>query len=144
MNRNQGMERLEISAMTFGPFGIAQREGKTVLIPNVAPGDLVEAEITSMRRDYATARSIRLVHPGLAHREPRCRYLPRCGGCDWQQIEYGAQIRIKSELIAAEFRRALGVQIDSKGLVAAAETEFAYRSRMRLKVGRDGAVGYHE
>src|SRR5579859_6322349 len=138
------MERLEITAMTYGPFGVAHLNGKTVLTPNVAPGDRVEAEITATRRDYATARPVRLLRPGVARREPRCRYLPRCGGCDWQQIEYHAQVRIKAELMAAEFRRALGVELDPKGLVAAADAEFAYRSRVRLKVDRDGAIGYHE
>jgi 23S rRNA (uracil1939-C5)-methyltransferase len=138
------MERLEITAMTYGPFGVAHLNGKTVLTPNVAPGDRVEAEITSTRRDYAMARPVRLLRAGVERREPRCRYLPRCGGCDWQQIAYHAQVRIKAELMAAEFRRALGVELDPKGLVAAADAEFAYRSRVRLKIDRDGAIGYHE
>jgi 23S rRNA (uracil1939-C5)-methyltransferase len=138
------MEQLEISAMTYGPFGVAHLNGKTVLTPNVAPGDRVEVEITSTRRDYAVARPVRLLRAGAERREPPCRYLPRCGGCDWQQIEYHAQVRIKAELIAAEFRRALGVELDPKGLVAAADAEFAYRSRVRLKIDRDGAIGYHE
>jgi len=34
--------------------------------------------------------------------------------------------------------------IDPAGLVEAAPSEFGYRSRVRLKAGRDGALGYHE
>ena len=130
--------------MTYGPFGVAHLNGKTVLTPNVAPGDRVEVEITSTRRDYAVARPVRLLSAGVERREPPCRYLPRCGGCDWQQIEYRAQVRIKADLMAAEFRRALGVELDPKGLVAAADADFAYRSRVRMKIDRDGAIGYHE
>jgi len=130
--------------MTYGPFGIAHLNGKTVLTPSVAPGDHVEVEITSTRRDYAVARPVRLLRAGAERREPPCRYLPRCGGCDWQQIEYHVQVRIKADLMAAEFRRALGVELDPKDLVAAADAEFAYRSRVRLKIDRDGAIGYHE
>jgi 23S rRNA (uracil1939-C5)-methyltransferase len=138
------MERLEITAMSSGPFGIAQAQGKAILIPNVAPGDLVEAEITSAHRDYSVARPMRLLRAGSERRDPRCPYLPRCGGCDWQQISYRAQVRTKGELIAAEFRRALGVELDPNGLVDPAEAEFGYRSRVRLKTGRAGVIGYHE
>jgi 23S rRNA (uracil1939-C5)-methyltransferase len=97
-----------------------------------------------MRRDYAIARPVRLIEAGPDRREPPCRYLPRCGGCDWQQINYGAQVRIKSELLAAEFRRVFGRELDPDGLVEPAAAEFGYRSRVRLKTGSDGAIGYHE
>ncbi len=130
--------------MTYGPFGVAHLNGKTVLTPNVAPGDQVEAEITSTRRDYAVARPVRLLRAGVDRREPRCRYLPTCGGCDWQQIEYSAQVGIKAELTVAEFGRAFGVELDPIGLIEPADAEFAYRSRVRLKIDREGAIGYHE
>src|SRR2546429_27345 len=138
------MGRLEISTISFGPFGIAHHAGKTVLVPNVAPGDLIDAELTSTHRDYATARPVRLLRAGEARRPPPCRFLPRCGGCDWQQIEYGAQIRIKTDLLVAEFRRGLGVDLDPDGLIEPATAEFGYRSRVRLKSDRNGTIGYHE
>ena len=74
---------------------------------------------------------------------PPCRFVPRCGGCDWQHLEYAAQVRIKAELIAAEFKRALGVELDPAGLVEPSPAEFGYRARIRLKTGRDGTLGYH-
>lgn len=130
--------------MSFGPYGIARHEGKAVLIANVAPGDLVDSEITSARRDYAIGRLVRLVQAGADRRAVDCRYLPQCGGCDWQQLAYAAQVRIKAALLAAEFRRALGVELDLVGLIEPAAVEFGYRSRVRLKIGANGTVGYYE
>ncbi len=138
------MERFEIGTMSFGPYGIAHAEGKTILIPDVAPGDLIEAEVVSARRDYTIARAVRLLTPGPERREARCRYRPRCGGCDWQQISYTAQVQIKADLLAAEFRRNFGVELRPEGLVELAENAFGYRSRVRLKVSPEGAIGYHE
>jgi 23S rRNA (uracil1939-C5)-methyltransferase len=71
-------------------------------------------------------------------------YLPQCGGCDWQQIAYPAQIRLKAELLVAEFRRGLGVEIDTHELIAPAPSEFGYRARVRVRTGPDGAIGYRE
>src|SRR4029077_12741387 len=134
---------LEITAMTLGPYGVAHLDGKAVMVPNAAPGDLLDAHVEVQRRDHAIARIERILRPGSDRREPPCRFLPRCGGCDWQQIDYDAQVALKAELIAAEFHRVLGVELDPQGLVEAAPAEFAYRSRTRFKT--DGArVGFHE
>ncbi len=134
---------IEISGMTFGPYGVSHREGKTVLMPGVAPGDVVEASIIAEHSDYKVAKLERVIRPGATRREPPCRFVPRCGGCDWQHLEYAAQVRIKGELITAEFKRALGFHLDPEGLVEASPAEFGYRARIRLKVGRDGTIGYH-
>ena len=130
--------------MTFGPFGVGRLEGKTVMVANTGPGDLVEVEVVSQRRDYAIGRLKQVIHAGPASRRPPCRFLPRCGGCDWQQIEYSAQVRLKGELVAAEFRRGLGLELDAANLVEAAPAEFGYRSRIRLKTGADGRMGFYE
>ncbi|MGH7839019.1 MAG: hypothetical protein ACREQC_14500, partial [Candidatus Binataceae bacterium] len=138
------MKRFEISAMTFGPYGLGHVDGKTVMAPNVAPGDLIETTITAEHQDYALGGVPRVVQAGADRREPPCIYLPRCGGCDWQQIKYAAQLRLKTELLAAEFRRAFAIELDPLGLVVPAPAEFGYRARVRLKVGRDGVLGFQE
>ncbi|HUY38014.1 MAG TPA: class I SAM-dependent RNA methyltransferase [Candidatus Binataceae bacterium] len=138
------MAEIEITTMTLGPYGVGHRDGKTVMVPNAAPGDRLEVAIRSERRDYSVGVIERVVAGGPQRRATPCPYLPRCGGCDWQQIEYPTQVRLKSELIARELGRALGVEIDPSSLVEPAPAEFGYRARIRLKVGRGGALGFHE
>ena len=41
------MPEIEITAMTFGPFGVGRHEGKAVMVPGAAAGDRVEVEIVS-------------------------------------------------------------------------------------------------
>lgn len=137
------MPEIEINTMTFGPYGVGRIDGKSVMVPHAAPGDRLEVALKSERRDYAIARIDRIIRPGSTRREPPCQFLPRCGGCDWQQIEYQAQVVLKAELIAAEFRHVLGVELDPNGLVEAAPGEFAYRSRTRFKTS-GASVGFHE
>ncbi|HZP44325.1 MAG TPA: class I SAM-dependent RNA methyltransferase [Candidatus Binataceae bacterium] len=145
-NKKSGalMDRLLIETMTLGPYGIARLDGNTVMVPRVAPGDLVEVEIDELKRSHALARLARVVQPGRDRRAAPCPYQAQCGGCDWQQIAYAAQLELKSALLAAEFRRALGVPLPRDGLVQAAPAEFGYRARIRLGVGRNGELGYHE
>jgi 23S rRNA (uracil1939-C5)-methyltransferase len=135
--------QLEITVMTLGPYGVAHLDGKAVMVPNAAPGDLLEAYIEVNRREHAIARIERIVRPGSDRREAPCRFLPRCGGCDWQQIDYDAQVRLKGELIAAAFARTLDYRCDARGLVEPAAADFGYRARIRLKCDR-GSLGFHE
>jgi 23S rRNA (uracil1939-C5)-methyltransferase len=138
------MPEIEIKAMTFGPFGVGRRDGKAVMVPGAVTGDLLNVEIVSQRRDYAVAKIREIVKASGERRAAPCPYLPLCGGCDWQHIDYRAQVRFKGEVVARELRHALGAEIDPVGLVEAAPAEFGYRSRIRLRVGPKGALGFYE
>ena len=142
--------RVQIKAMGLGPYGFARIDespgsiGKIVMVPNTAPGDLAEVEIVRDHRDYSVGRLRALLAPGAARRPAPCEYLPRCGGCDWQQIDYRAQVKIKGELIAHELNRVLNCAIDPVGLVEPASDEFGYRSRIRLRVSRNLRLGFNQ
>jgi 23S rRNA (uracil1939-C5)-methyltransferase len=135
---------VEITAMTFGPYGVGRVDGRSVMVPHSVPGDLLDVTIQSEHRGYAIGRIARVVAPGAGRRPPPCAFLPRCGGCDWQHIEYHEQVRLKAQTVVHEFRHALGVDLDAATLVEPAPSEFEYRSRVRLKVGRRGAIGLYE
>ena len=138
------MTEIEISAMTFGAFGVGRIGGKAVMVPGAVVGDRLDVEIVSERRDYSVAKIREVVSASAERRAAPCPYLPRCGGCDWQHIEYGAQVRFKGEVVARELGHALGIEIDPSGLVEQAPAEFGYRSRIRLRVGAKGALGFYE
>ena len=138
------MAEVEISAMTFGPYGVGHRDGKAVMVAHSVAGDRLDVAPFSERRDYAVAKIREIVRASDDRRGAPCPYLPRCGGCDWQHIEYAAQVRFKGEVIARELGHALGIEIDPVDLVEPAPAEFGYRSRIRLKVGAHGVLGFHE
>jgi 23S rRNA (uracil1939-C5)-methyltransferase len=130
--------------MTFGPCAIARVGGKSVMIPAAVPGDVLEIETTTNRRDYSRASIVRVVQPAPERREPPCPHASRCGGCDWQHIRYEAQARLKGQVLAAEFRHAIGIGLNPEGLIEPAPAEFGYRSRVRLKTGPAGTIGFRQ
>jgi 23S rRNA (uracil1939-C5)-methyltransferase len=138
------MPEIEISAMTFGPFGLGHLDGKALMVPNAVVGDRLDVAIESERRDYSLATIRAIVRPSPDRRDAPCPFLPRCGGCDWQHIDYSAQLRFKSEMIARELNHALEAALDPIDLVEPAPAEFGYRSRIRLKTGPKGLLGFHQ
>ena len=138
------MAEVEITAMTFGPFGVGRLDGRAVMVPNAAPGDLLEVTVTEQRAGHLVARVERVLKASAARRTPPCSYLPRCGGCDWQQIAYPEQVRFKAEVVAAALNRALGLQFDPAALIEPAPAEFGYRARIRFQAARGGRLGFYE
>jgi 23S rRNA (uracil1939-C5)-methyltransferase len=136
--------QVEIDEMTLGPYGVGRLDGKATLVANSVRGDVLQVSISGNHRDYFTGRLDRIISPGPSRRVPPCPFLPRCGGCDWQQISYPEQAAAKGRLIAAQLNRALGLELDPANLIIAAPAEFGYRSRLRLKVKGKGALGFFE
>lgn len=136
------MPEIEVNAMTFGPYAVGRIDGHKVMVPNATPGDRLEVTIASRRRDFSIANIDRIITAGPDRRVPPCPFLPRCGGCDWQQLKYAAQLHAKAELITTGLRRA-NIDVTGENLIEPAPQEFGYRSRIRLKVGRDGKLGFY-
>lgn len=137
------MPEIEVNAMTFGPYAVAHLNGLTVMVPHAAPGDRLEVTVVSRRRGFSVGAIERIIAPSPDRRVPPCPYVPRCGGCDWQHLDYPAQLRAKAQLIAAGLRHA-DIDVSAEDLVEPAPEEFGYRSRIRLKVGRGGKLGFHQ
>jgi 23S rRNA (uracil1939-C5)-methyltransferase len=136
------MPEIEISSMTFGPYGVGHLDGKTVMVSHAAPGDRIDVELDTSRRDYSLGTVRAIISPGLDRRAAPCPFLPRCGGCDWQHLAYPAQVRIKGELVASTLNHALELKLDPAKLIEPAAREFGYRSRIRLKAGAHGVLGF--
>ncbi len=130
--------------MSFGRYGVGRLDGKVVMVPAAVPGDLVEVEVVADHKDYLEATSRTLSRASLERRTPPCPYVPRCGGCDWQHINYDAQVRFKVRLVADQISRALNLTLDESALLEPAPSEFGYRSRLRLQIGRRGEVGFNQ
>src|SRR5208283_3419689 len=138
------MPEIDVKAMTFGPYAVARADGHTLMVPNATPGDRLEVSIASRRRDVSIANIDRIITPGPSRRVPPCPFLPRCGGCDWQQVAYDGQVRLKAQMISAEIARALRIPVDPAGLVEPAPEEFGYRSRIRFKVAPGAKLGFNQ
>ncbi len=144
MIKEEEQFQIAIDDMTLGPYGIGRSEGKAILVANAAPGDVLRISIAESHRDYSVARLNGVIRPGPSRRSAPCVFLPRCGGCDWQQIAYPEQVAAKGRLISAELKRALGLELEPRELVVPAPAEFGYRSRLRLKARGDGALGFYQ
>ena len=79
---------LRIEKGVYRGLGLARHEGQVVFVPRAVPGDLVRARIESARPGYVEATLESLIERSGDRRTSPCPYVPRCGGCAYQEIAY--------------------------------------------------------
>jgi len=124
---------LRISDLAFGGEGVARWEDFVVFVPFVAVGELVEAEITELKKRYARARLLRVLEPSPERVEPGCRYFGACGGCQYQHLAYSAQLRLKHKQIGDLFERLGHFDRRLVAPVIPCPQPYGYRNRIMVR-----------
>jgi 23S rRNA (uracil1939-C5)-methyltransferase len=117
-----------------------------VFVPATAIGDEVElSPLTTSKKKFARANAESIVEPGPSRIEPMCEHAGTCGGCNWQHMEYSAQLAAKEDIVRAALARIGGVG-DLDALlrpIVASPSPFGYRARARwIEATNGGGVGY--
>ena len=85
-----------IEDIGVGGEGIGKVDGYTLFIKDAIIGDVVEAKIVKAKKNYGYARLMNIVTPSENRVEkPACPMARRCGGCQIQEMKYGAQLAFK-------------------------------------------------
>jgi len=140
--RLPNQETLTIEKLVYGGEGLARLEGKVVLTPFVLPGEVVRVETDRAKNDLWRGRLLAVLQPSPARVTPGCPYFQRCGGCQYQHIDYPFQLEQKREILREVLQRVGKIAFTGEiGLISG--EPWQYRNRVQLHI-EDGAVGYFE
>ena len=95
-----------IEDIGVGGEGIGKVDGYTLFIKDAIIGDVVEAKIVKAKKNYGYARLMNIVTPSENRVEkPACPMARRCGGCQIQEMKYGAQLAFKEGKVRGNLER---------------------------------------
>lgn len=140
MNKND-IAQVEIVDLGTDGNGIGKVNGYTLFIKDTVPGDIVEAKVIKVKKNYGYARVERVLQPSSFRMEPKCEYAKSCGGCQLQQISYEKQLEFKHNKVRNNLIRIGG--IDSNYLdsimepIVGADNPFFYRNKAQFPFGTD-------
>ena len=103
--RKKDIVELEISDLAYGGTSVAKVNGFVVLVYGGIPGDVVKAEITKKKTNYAEAKLLELVRESELRTKPACSHFGFCGGCTWQNLKYEEQVRFKAKFVKDSLER---------------------------------------
>ena len=135
-------DRLEdLLLESWGRLGeaMARHNGQPVFVFGGIPGERVTAQVTRVHRQYAAAAVVEVLQPAPSRVDPPCQYFGPCTGCQWQHLDYDAQLAAKREKVVDALLRVGGLFDDPADAPVAdvlpSPDRYGYRNHARFTVG---------
>ncbi len=146
MNRSDKFGKtLEVAIEKIVPngFGLAFADNLTVFVALAAKGDKLRVRIKEKKGKVAFAEIVEILEPSADRAEPKCVYFGRCGGCNFQQLDYEAQLEAKAGIIRDCLTRIGKINYEREIAVIGSPKPYGYRSRAQWHVdSRRKKLGY--
>lgn len=136
---------VEVERILPGGMGLAHANGKTVFVSLAAPGDRLRVQVEREQGNVLFASVVEILAPSPVRVEPPCPYFGRCGGCDFQQLTYEAQLAAKTEIISDCLQRIGRLDQMPEFMVHPSPHNWRYRVRATWQIDREQQqIGYYE
>jgi 23S rRNA (uracil1939-C5)-methyltransferase len=145
--RKKDIVELEISDLAYGGTSVAKVGGFVVLVYGGIPGDVVKAQITKKKTNYAEAKLLEIVKESELRTKPSCSHFGFCGGCTWQNLKYEEQVRFKTKFVKDGLERIGGFTDPPVEDALGSDDVFYYRNKMEYAFsphpGKKLVLGLH-
>lgn len=133
---------VEIDGMAHGGSGIGRHRGSTVFVPYTIPGERVLARAEQTVNHVTYASGVRLLDASGDRVYPRCPHFGpgRCWGCQWQHIDYAAQLLLKQDVLVDQLERLGGIRDDVVQPVLPSPSQWGYNHHMTFSLGSTGKL----
>ena len=128
---------LHIEDIGTGGEGIGKADGFTFFVKDAIVGDVIEAKIMKLKKNYGYARLMKVLTPSKDRVEPKCPVARQCGGCQIQEMRYEAQLAFKQKMVQNNLERIGGLSDFEMYPVIGMETPYAYRNKAQFPIGTD-------
>ena len=137
---------LEIDSLSNLGKGVGRHEDWVVFVSHALPGELVKARIFRNNASYSEADLVEVIRPSPDRVEPACKLFGECGGCQYQNLDYSAQLEWKRGQVSELLRRMAGIEFPVSPVIPSPVT-YGYRSKItphfqKPDKGRIGPIGF--
>jgi 23S rRNA (uracil1939-C5)-methyltransferase len=135
MGRKKKLPLLEkVEIMDIGARGraIARVENFVTFVADGLPGDVADLQVTRRRKSYQEARVVKFHSYSPVRSEPFCRHFGTCGGCRWQDLQYGQQLHYKQKEVVDTLQRIGRLELPAVRPILASPNERHYRNKLEF------------
>ncbi len=146
------MVEVEITDLTDNGDGVGRVDDRSqslvVFMPDTVPGDRISSRLVHVKRQYAHGKLDRILAPSPHRQRPNCIVADKCGGCQWQHINYAYQLIAKQNQVIQALERIGGFSQPPVDSVLAGHSELGYRNKatypLRLSATGQVQAGYYQ
>ena len=137
---------LTIDSLSNQGAGVGRVDNWVIFVPYTLPGERVRVRVYRNEKNCSQADLIEVLEPSPHRLEPRCKLFGYCGGCQYQHLEYAAQLEWKTTQVADLLRLQAGLEVPVRPAVPSPQT-YGYRSKItphfhKPKDARMGNIGF--
>lgn len=144
LSKEQNIE-LKITDLAFGGNGVAKIKSENgdfvIFVAGAVPGDTVCARFTKIKKNYAEAKTIKILEASADRISARCKHFGICGGCSMQFLSYENQLKWKEEFVADAFEKIGGIK-NLQLLPIMGGEEWFYRNKMEYSFAQNDNIRY--
>ncbi|NJK40319.1 MAG: 23S rRNA (uracil(1939)-C(5))-methyltransferase RlmD [Acaryochloridaceae cyanobacterium SU_2_1] len=115
-----------------GRWGEGQR---VVFVPNTVTGDRILARLVWVKPRFAHGQIHQLLQASTHRVRPACIVADKCGGCQWQAVDYAYQLQAKHDQVVQALERIGGFMSPIVDLPLAAPKTLGYRNKVTYPMG---------
>ena len=137
---------LTIENLSNQGHGVGRVDNWVVFVPYTLPGEKVRARIYRNEKNCSHADLVEVLEPSPKRVQPLCPVYGYCGGCQYQHLEYSAQLEWKTAQVADLLRLQAGLQLPVLPAIASPQI-YGYRSKItphfhKPKDAKVGNIGF--
>ena len=141
MQKNE-LVKVTIEDIGINGEGIGKVDGYTLFIKDAIIGDVVEAKVMKVKKNYGYARMMNILTPSPYRvKQPKCPMARKCGGCQIQEMEYDRQLAFKEDKIRGNLMRIGEVPAEvldqAMEPIVGMDNPFHYRNKAQFPIGTD-------
>lgn len=130
-------DKITLKIKCFGASGegCGDADGIKVFVPGGVPGDELKVRLTAVKKNYAAGRIVEIVKPSQDRVAAKCPASKVCGGCQWQQISYPAQLKFKMQALKKELEGSglKGIKINE---IIGMDEPWGFRNKIQYPIGK--------
>ena len=142
---------LKIEKLVYEGYGlshISNQDGMVCFVENVCDGDIVEAKIKKIKKNFAYAEVVKIKESSQFRIKPFCPLHNACGGCQWQFVDYNHQLEVKQNIVKETLSKALQKDVVVEETIPSPlQKEFRHKIQMpvsQTKNSKRFLIGYYK
>ncbi|MBD2197070.1 MULTISPECIES: 23S rRNA (uracil(1939)-C(5))-methyltransferase RlmD [Calothrix] len=128
--------------------GVGRYDDRVVFIPDTVPGDRAIVRLVHVKPKYAHGKLQQLLQPSPHRQRPSCIVADKCGGCQWQHINYEFQLAAKRNQVIQALERIGGFKQPPVDPVLVPNSDLGYRNKATYPLDKSATgqvqAGYYQ
>lgn len=136
MTKQQGeLIEIAIADLSNTGEGVGRCEELVVFVPDTVPGDRAIVRLVHVKSKYAHGKLYELLERSPHRVRPSCIVADKCGGCEWQHINYEYQLVAKHHQVIQALQRIGGFSNLPVDPVLTTDAPLGYRNKATYPLG---------